>query len=72
MLCGIFSKRAPLAGCKSLCSGSQLKQIITPVVNADSSKARELIKKAEVSWLIYNSMKARVSLEAAIVEERAD
>ena len=43
-----------------------LKPTITLPANADVAKAKELIEKAEANCLIANSMKARVSLEAAI------
>ncbi len=43
-----------------------LKPTITLPANADATKAKELIEKAEANCLISNSMKARVSLEATI------
>jgi len=43
-----------------------LKPTITLSANADVTKAKELIEKAEANCLISNSMKARVSLEATI------
>jgi peroxiredoxin-like protein len=43
-----------------------LKPTITLPANADVTKARELIEKAEANCLISNSMKAKVSLEATI------
>ena len=39
---------------------------ITLSANADATKAKELIEKAEANCLISNSMKARVSLEPTI------
>ena len=43
-----------------------LKPTITLPANADATKAKELIEKAEANCLISNSMKAKVSLEATI------
>jgi organic hydroperoxide reductase OsmC/OhrA len=43
-----------------------LKPTITLATNADPTKAKELIEKAEANCLISNSMKARVSLEPTI------
>jgi peroxiredoxin-like protein len=43
-----------------------LKPTITLSANADATKARELIEKAEANCLTSNSMKARVSLEPTI------
>ena len=43
-----------------------LKPTIILPANADATKAKELIEKAEANCLISNSMKARVSLEPTI------
>lgn len=44
-----------------------IKPTITLKALADTTKAKELIEKAEANCLISNSMKARVSLEPAII-----
>ena len=43
-----------------------LKPTITLLANADAAKTKELIEKAEANCLIFNSMKANVSLEPTI------
>ena len=43
-----------------------LKPTITLPVSADAIKAKDLIEKAEANYLIFNSMKAKVSLEPII------
>lgn len=43
-----------------------LKPTVTLPANADATKAKELIEKAEANCLISNSMKAKVSLEPTI------
>ena len=43
-----------------------LKPVITLPAGGDASKAKELVEKAEANCLIWNSMKAKVSLEPTI------